>query len=125
MSFESDLFAALNVAGVTAIVGEKFTPGVAEQGTSAPYAVWNRISSQRENSLAGFTSGLERVRVQLDCYATTFDGATALADAFKAAVDAYAGSALKLLVLNEQDFFEDDTRLHRRMLELSCMHKTA
>jgi hypothetical protein len=116
MSFESDFFAAMDVSG------QSLFPGVAPQNSVAPYGVWIRVFSERENSLAGFTSGLEKVRVQLDCYADTFDGAVALADSFKVKADASA--TMKILVLNEQDFFEDDTRLHRRMLELSCMHKS-
>lgn len=124
MSFESELFAALNVAGVTAVVGENFTPGKGEQDTEPPYAVWTRVFSARENSLDGFTSGLEKIRVQVDCYSKTFDEAAALAAAIKAAVDANNSATLKLLVVNEQNFFEEDTRLHRRMVELSCTHKS-
>lgn len=116
MTFESDFYAAMDVAGQT------LTPGVAEQGATPPYSVWVRVFSERQNSLDGFTSGLEKVRVQLDCYADTFDGAVALATAYKAKAD--ASVTMKILVLNEQDFFEDDTRMHRRMLELSCMHKS-
>ena len=122
--FEHNLRAVLNVPGVTAIAGDRIYPLLAPPDVARPYVVWQRIASEPQVSLAGFTSGLERIRVQIDCYADTPDAVFALAAAVRAAVQAATGP-VRGITVNETDFFEDDTRLYRRAVDVSVFHRSA
>lgn len=127
MSFESDLYGILSGhSGLTALVpGDRIQPGYAAQGIDAPFVIYNRIFSEPVSGLDGFTSGLERVRVQVDCYAGTFDEAIAIAAQARAAIQAETGTRnIRGICMNEMDFYEEDTHLFRRMLEFALFHRT-
>ena len=122
--FAQKFFALVgNASGVAAVIGDRFYPGLAPQGVTRPYCVYTRVASDPQNSLGGFTGNLERVRVQVDCYAETFDSAVAIAAAVRAAVDA-GGTGIKGVCINEQDAYENDPRLFRRMVEFSVFHRS-
>lgn len=123
MSNESAFRTLLASAAVTALVSDRIFPVLAEQSCTRPYIVYSRASSDPQNSLGGFTAALERIRWQVDCYAETFDSAIAIAAAVRAAVAA-GGSGIQGICINELDFFEDDTRLFRRLVEFSVFHRS-
>lgn len=125
MSFETEWYSMLNVAGVTALVGDRIIPVHEAEGTSAPYVAWQRIATNPANVLEGTTPLSNRVRVQVDCYAEDFDSSIELAAAVRAAVPGYGGT-LHGLCINEFDLgFEVQARLFRRVLEFSMFHRSA
>lgn len=83
-----NVYALLNpVAGIQSLVGlgtspqsSRIYPGVAPEDTALPYIEVHSVIDQPINTLAG-VDDMHRERIQLSCYAATFDGAQALADA--------------------------------------------
>lgn len=77
MSLESDIHAALNVAGVTALVGDRISPEEAPQHTAVPYVVYSVVSATPVTDMAG-TERKALWRVQIDSVAQTPDAAAEL-----------------------------------------------
>lgn len=72
---------------VKAIVSDRIYPLRAPQARTLPLLVYRRVSTDRVTCLAG-ESGVEFMRVQIDCQAETYEGAKALASAVLTAMDA-------------------------------------
>lgn len=107
MPLAADLFAVLN--GATA-AADRVYPVEADQNAIAPFIVYQRISSDPVSSLNG-NSGLDSVRVQIDCYAQTNEQAWTMARAVRTALN---GQSFKPLLLTESDAPPDpSTRLYR------------
>jgi hypothetical protein len=124
MSFASDLFDLLKAdAGVGALVGvgalARVYPLLAPADVARPYITWQRIASE-PTELAGRTAG-ERVSVQLDCWADTFDAVSALGAAVRAAIEGSQGP-IRGALENDTDFFEDASRLYRRLASYVLYH---
>lgn len=127
MSFESDLYTVLaGYSGLTSLVpADRIQQGFAADGISPPYVMCTRIFSEPQSSLEGYTSALEKIRLQVDCYAESFDSVIAIARQVRNAIDATDGvNNIRGVCINEMDFFEDDPRLFRRMLEFSVFHRS-
>ena len=93
-------------------------PNIAPNNVQKPYVVYARISSAPENTLAD-GAPIDNVRLQVDCFDTTYAGAVTLAEAVKAAL---AASTITHLLLVEQDQFEPEALLHRVILDFSIWH---
>lgn len=63
------------------------------QGETRASIVYSRISGQGDHHMEG-ASGLNRQRVQIDCWASTMDAADLLARQVKERIDGYRGSML-------------------------------
>ena len=110
---QQDLFAAL--AGVA---GGRVFPNVAPNNVQKPYVVYARVSNAPENTLAD-GAPVEKTRLQVDCYDTTYAAALALAETVKVAIKS---SAITNILLLEQDQFEPEALLHRVILDFSIWH---
>lgn len=77
-------------APVAALVGKRIHALVIPQKSAFPAIRYQRVSTVRPRTKDGPT-GDERVRLQVDVYATRFEGATALGRAVHDAIDAFAG----------------------------------
>jgi hypothetical protein len=110
---QQDLFTAL-----AAVAGGRVFPNIAPSNVQKPYVVYARISSAPENTLAD-GAPIDNVRLQVDCFDTTYAGVVTLAEAVKAAL---AASAITHLLLVEQDQFEPDALLHQVILDFSIWH---
>lgn len=124
MSFETAFFDLLKGdAGVGALVGAgsaaRIYPLLAPAEVARPYVTWQRIASEPAD-LAGRTVG-ERITVQVDCWADTFDAAVALGAAVRAAVEPSAG-AVRGALEGDTDLFEDASRLYRRTASYVLYH---
>ena len=109
-----------NTAGVTAIVGTKSHAGRAPQETALPYVVFDIVSVEPTDSKTR-PSSLDRIRVQVDCYATTYAGAEALNDAVRSALDAYTiGATVNgvkvdgIMYITENGTIDEETDIYRR-----------
>lgn len=77
MSLESDVYTALNVAAVRALVSDRIRPEAAAQADATPYVVYVLVSTVPVADLAG-TETLAQHRIQVDCIADSADEAAAL-----------------------------------------------
>lgn len=121
-TFKQDFAAALDVQGVSDIVGEKIFPGVAKQGTQAPYVVWRRNGGDPLATLSGASRNRVQQNVLVGCYAATYDAAVDLADAVFDAL-ATASTRLRIVPRPPSDDFDPDTKLFVSVVEASVFHR--
>lgn len=92
MSINAAIVAHLeSIAAVTDIVGTKIYHQRAPQGSCSPLIVFNKISGIPYYHFGG-RSGKQRATFQLDGYALTPAGATALETAIQHAMDTFLGT---------------------------------
>ncbi len=88
---EAQLIAILLAdTGVSTLVGTRIWPGRRQQGGALPAIILNRISGAPIYTNDGET-GLERARIQIDCWAKTYPEAKNTARAVQTAISAFAG----------------------------------
>lgn len=128
MSFETALRQRLlDAAPVAAIVGTRVDWSVRPQADPYPAIVLTLVYDDRSQNFEGFDT-FRSTRVQIDCYATTYAGATALREAVIAAVIPAATvtgteflRAFVNTVLDRGD--QTDTGyVHRQLLDLNFWH---
>jgi hypothetical protein len=83
-------------SAVSALVGERISALMKAQGTAMPAITLQRVSVTPQNHLRG-NGGLDYVRVQADCWATSYDGVRALAIACRSAMEAASHQMLSEL----------------------------
>ena len=103
----------LSVAGVSAIVSTRVYPVITPKNPTPPYIVYREVSNVPQNVLAAEDAPIDRSRIQIDCYARQFSEVQTMKAAVRAALVAYG----KVLV--GQDLFEEETRLHRSIIDFS------
>ncbi len=111
-----ELFVAL-VQNVTD-AQDRVYPQVAPDNVQRPYIVYQRVTENVENTLAGRT-GLTNTRLQVDVYASTYAQAQQIA---AAVADLMAGWALPNVQILARDIYESDVKLHRVMADYSIWH---
>lgn len=122
MTFEADLYAhLLGDAAITAMTGSRVYPVLRPQDSAFPAVVYTRVSGTPQQSLDGFTSGLNNFRMQLDCYATRFDQCRLLAEAVQSRM-LTAAVTFKSVMVFDQDFYEPDDRLFKIIMDFSCWY---
>ena len=99
-------------AGTTALVGTRVYPLRLPQGPTYPAIRYQVISAPREHAM-GADTGTVHARVQVDCWATTYAGAKALAAQVILALSRWGGTSGGVVVEhvfleNEIDRFEPD-----------------
>ena len=97
------------------------------QSPTLPAIVYTKVSGFREHDMDG--SSIATPRIQFDCYAATYAAAKALADALRERADSYTGvvgspadTVHYAYLLNEQDFYEDDTKYFRVSMDFEIAH---
>jgi hypothetical protein len=114
------------VAAVPA-VGSRVYWGVRPQTSALPAIVLTTISDNRSQHMKGFDTYQDK-RVQIDCYAATYEQAVDLREAVIAAVVPAAQQGLtrflRSFVNNTMSRGEDTTNgyVHRQMLDLTIWH---
>lgn len=84
---EEAVFRILSAASpVTAIVAARIFPD-RSNGAVAPYVIYSRITGVADNLIQGGATH-DRIRIQVDCYATTKTAAKALGVACRNALEA-------------------------------------
>lgn len=131
---QEDLIAlVLADAAVTAAVGAKVWWVRRPQGQVAPLAIMTMVSNVPAIAMAGETNWTDS-RVQIDCYATTYAGARAVARAVSALLGGYSGTEgttefQGIFRISDRDLFEagdtDRDRLYRVMLEFRVIWRDA
>ena len=101
-------------ATVTGLVSTRIYPNVAPPDTAPPYITFRVVSGVPHNTLNESAALSSANRIQMDCYSDDYlELTTTLRDAVEAAIAPYGW------ILFEQDVYEDDTRLHRRIIDFS------
>jgi hypothetical protein len=124
MSFAADLFDLLKASGpLSALVGSgaaaRIYPVLAPSEVDRPYITWQRIAS--EPAEIGGRAGCERIGLQIDCWADTFDAAVAAGDAVRLAIEGSLG-AVRGALESDADLYEDASRLYRRLQNFVIYH---
>ena len=115
MSLETDLYTLLsNNAGVIALISTRIYPIIAPQDATLPFATYSRVSTNNIFNLDN-QSDLENASYQIDCYAETYLGSVAIADAIKTAMK--AASTFSTADMDESHDIEED--LFRVILQFS------
>jgi hypothetical protein len=114
-------------AGVAALVGARVYPVQAPQEAPAPFIVFGRVATQRFPTLDD-RRGLAQPRIEVGCWAETFDAARALANAVRLALDGLRGTVAGIEVLAtrldaERDDRNDEAHLYRCGLEFVITHR--
>ena len=98
--------------------GIRVYPLVAPDAVVRPYIVFQRITANDENVLAG-SSTLFNTRMQIDCYADTYAGVINLAAQIDALMNTWVNQNVSL---GAQDLYESDVKLYRIQVDYSIWH---
>jgi hypothetical protein len=77
-------------AAVAALVGGRIYPVVAPASAALPYIVWRRSGVRRSQSLSG-PVGTPVVALEVEMYASSYEGVRDLADKCRLVLDGYGG----------------------------------
>lgn len=118
-------------SGVSDLISTRMYPDILPQDTAFPSIVYAVISDITEHHLSA-ASNVSRSLIQIDCFASSRLSANALAEAVRAEMDGYRGSAGSESVLashmrNRSFSYDmpdenDDVGLYRVMLEFLVWH---
>lgn len=124
MSFESELRAHLLAdSAITDLVGESIYPSIAPEGAQTTRITYTGIFGAPLTSINGYTSGVQRRGVQIDCWGLNFARASNVAQAvFERLCVPAENISFEVTDYPLLDDFEPDTKLHRRAIGVSCLY---
>ena len=100
-------------AAVAARVATRIYPLIAPQTAAVPRIVYTNVDESHIRSLQGYTSGLIRDRVQVDCYAKTYAESETMADEVTDAFASLPAVTLSPSRVGRASLYEDETQLFR------------
>jgi hypothetical protein len=104
---ESVLRAALVAdATVSGLIGTKVFPLITPPETAMPYVVWRRAGITRDQTLSA-PMGVPTVTVEYQIAGATYESARTVADAMRAVLDGYGGTADNTTV--RQTYLDDES----------------
>ena len=120
MLLEQAIVEALTGYSPRTAAGSRVYAVLAPEAAALPRLTYQRISTAPVNSLSGHC-GLDSVTIQIDCWASTKEGAAELAREVRYAM---ADGAFKALPQNEADVFDIESRLYRHTVDFTCWDKS-
>jgi Protein of unknown function (DUF3168) len=93
----------------------KVFKALAPMQTREPYVIYAMVTAVPQNTLCGYMQA-DEVHYRIDSYATTEAEAAAIMERIKRYLRAAADPPL---VWSEQELYEQDTRIHRRSIDVS------
>lgn len=105
---EAEILTAL-ISGSPTLAGGRIYAMFLPDGVTIPAITYQRVGTESINSFAG-SSELDHVRMQIDCWASGYAEAKAMAAEVRQRMQ---GSGFKALLSNEFDDFEPDTERYR------------
>jgi hypothetical protein len=117
MSLESNLHTIITTApSFTALAGTRLYPVLLPEEPTLPAATYQRISTTREYTTTGPVA-LNRVRIQLDCWADTYAQVKQLQAAILAILEdrsPYTSAGIdSITLITATDGYEQDARIYR------------
>lgn len=106
MTILAEIMTALNVSGVTDLVGDGFDVDAAPQDQPLPLIVFRRVGHVELMTLLG-AEGTQNSEYVFECWAATKEDALELRDAVVAAVEAAAGLTNKYRLPYDGDEYEE------------------
>lgn len=108
---------------ITDIVGTNIYGGQVAQHATAPFVRFFRVGAYRVHSTLG-PNGLANPRMQIDCYASTYQGVKELADAVRKSVNGFRGAMGSVNIggsrlVSEFDSFDNDEQIYRISMDFS------
>jgi gamma-glutamylcysteine synthetase len=126
MGLIEDFYGRLSTyPGLVALVNDRIWPVEAEQGVKEPYCVYEQVSGGRRYSHSGY-SNLQRSRMQVNCYADTFEAAKEIAAQVTAALESWSEANVKAVgsfQQNEIDMIDIDTGFYVVMVDFFVWYK--
>lgn len=126
MSFESTVTTIAKAAtSVTAIVpAASIWFNELPQGVTAPFIVFNRISTDPQNTLdegaPGTRAQIDNIQIQAACYGRGAAESLAIAAALRFALTNNA--TIRAMMTGQEESGEEDTRLRGQILTFSCWY---
>lgn len=125
MTFEADLRSHVLADGtVSGYVGERMFPVIRKEGTQPPAITYQRIAGVPQTDLDGDDGNLMNIRVQVDVWTKKHDDAKVIAEAIRIRMQT-AASTFRSVMIADEDFYEDDTKLFRASMDFSCWYRTS
>lgn len=119
---ETGLFSLLSTtSAITTLCGTRIYPFVLPTDPTYPCVLYKWIGAKPDPTMD--TSGFQRWRMEFDCFAQTPASAIALRSAIRQALEGHRGRLTDGTYLQDAqftqlgDFFEDDARIPRAMIE--------
>lgn len=127
MGVRETVYTRVTGASAGSLVSTRCYPDMLPENVTMP-AIRYRIISYNDESYREHRNATERAkqRVQLDCYATTSDGASDLADAVRTDFDGWTnGTAVgwARCVMRIDDGWNDDINAYRWIVDVMLDHK--
>jgi hypothetical protein len=111
---DAELFSLLAPA-----LPNKVFKALAPMGTHEPYVIYAMVTAVAQNTLCGYMQA-DDVHYRIDSYALTNAEAVAIMERIKRYLRAAADPPL---VWSEQELYEQDTRIHRRSIDISTWYE--
>lgn len=124
MTFEADLRTHLSESSITSYVGERIQPVIRQEDGTLPALTYMRVAGVPQTDLDGDDGNLLNIRIQIDVWSRSHDESKVIAEAVRLRMQTAAASFRSVMVIDE-DFYEDETRLHRVSMDFSCWYRTA
>ncbi len=87
----------LNDATVNSLVGNRIKPNYIPQNMAMPAVTYQEIDSPRDHTMDG-PSGFVPARWQLNCWGTTYDSTSDVAEAIRQAYDGFSGTVGNVVI---------------------------
>lgn len=79
-------------SAVSALIGTKVYPVIAPASATLPFVTWRRVAVRRQQTLAA-PMGMPVTSIEYSIFGSTYEQARDVADAMRAVLDGYGGSA--------------------------------
>ncbi|MES2218360.1 MAG: DUF3168 domain-containing protein [Pseudomonadota bacterium] len=98
-------------------------PSIAPDNPITPYIIYSRLTSVPQNDLDinGGANQLTNTRYQIDVYAETYTEAQENLELIKTAL---LGWSVTNVINADRDMYEQDTKLHRVLIDISTWHNS-
>jgi predicted site-specific integrase-resolvase len=133
MTIEEGIYSYIQTkSGVTSLVSTRVYPSNMPQDFTLPAIVYFRVSSERQHEAreSSVTQGKARARYQFDCMAETYDGAKALGEALRIAMDGYIGlmgsnTVQACSLENDRDIYDSELDIYMRVMDFRIVYLEA
>lgn len=122
MTFEAALKEHLSTQDIAAIVGTLIQPLPLPQGSTKPAITYQVAGDELQTDLDGLDGQMNKVRVQVDCWADDHEKVKQLAELVRVRMQT-ASSSFKAVPLNAFEDYENRTKLHRMSRDYSCWYR--
>lgn len=94
---------------ITSLTTTRIYPVIIPQNATLPHIVYNRVSGDQVNGLAGYLT-MEKPKYQIDVYSDSYEQARTLAGRVHTVLNS---STLSVVLLSDTDLYEDNVSQYR------------